>query len=558
MEVPLGRRLIQEASALSSRFVVFKGSLNSINAYDRNSGSTTEIVREFAIEVHASNTHVVWQRPFESVFFLRGWEAASGNVFLIDTERGHAFGRREFVGDRLFYSDGLDRYIKVWDPSTGLVEQLPTECNFEHWDAAPGIVAWSCSFDDLIVLYDVARGVVVEIPSPPQGNARPRRVVLARDWVVWVAERTAEMDILAAPLAGGPIRALATGLPRRGPFGALNAAGRFAAWWDDGRIRLHDLDANETIDVGSDVVNTPPILSPRYLTWLEGTRPPQAMHVRNLITGLEVPDGPEEFRFRNLRADEDSLVYWSDAEHGVLVFELDGDGDGLRDRDERRFALGDLDVFDTDGDGVPDGAEDPDADGISSSTEIDTYRTSPTLLDSDSDGLSDPVELFVLETSALSVDSDGDGLDDGAEDADGDGLPNAAELGPDPVEILDTDRDGLPDVLDDDDDGDGVPTLEDACPTDPAEVVNADGCSIHQLCPCEGDWKNHRAYVRCVARVARDFAQAGLITRKERRHVVWSAVRSGCGRHRAGSGGQARACPDFSHAPRIGVDSGSR
>jgi hypothetical protein len=247
-------------------------------------------------------------------------------------------------------------------------------------------------------------------------------------------------------------------------------------------------------------------------------------------------DGPvESWDFTNLWTAEDSLTYFSDTERDVFVFEIDGDGDGLRDRDERRFRLGELDDPDTDGDGILDGSEDPDSDGISSSDEIDFYRTDPTLPDSDGDGLSDSIELFVLGTNPLSEDSDGDGLDDGAEDEDGDGLSNAFEVGPDPGQALDTDGDGVPDVIDDDDDGDGVPTNEDACfPTPVGEVVRADGCSISQLCPCEhpivGDeWKNHGAYVSCVAHTAKAFSAMGLIAEGERGAIVSTAAQSNCG-----------------------------
>ncbi len=141
----------------------------------------------------------------------------------------------------------------------------------------------------------------------------------------------------------------------------------------------------------------------------------------------------------------------------------------------------------------------------------------------------------MLGTNPLSEDSDGDGLDDGAEDEDGDGLSNASEVGPDPGQALDTDGDGVPDVIDDDDDGDGVPTNEDACfPTPVGEVVRADGCSISQLCPCEhpiveDEWKNHGAYVSCVAHTANAFSAMGSIAEGERGAIVSTAAQSTCG-----------------------------
>ena len=47
-----------------------------------------------------------------------------------------------------------------------------------------------------------------------------------------------------------------------------------------------------------------------------------------------------------------------------------------------------------------------------------------------------------------------------------------------------------------DDDHDGVPNDKEVCPETPAgEVADTSGCSINQLCPCNGPWKNHGAYV---------------------------------------------------------------
>jgi hypothetical protein len=93
----------------------------------------------------------------------------------------------------------------------------------------------------------------------------------------------------------------------------------------------------------------------------------------------------------------------------------------------------------------------------------------------------------------------------------------------------------VPPVMDGD--GDGVPDGEDACPgTAPDDVVDADGCSIAQLCPCAAPrgsaeaWRNHGAYVSCVAHAAERFLAAGLLTEAEKDAVVSAAGRSDCGR----------------------------
>lgn len=82
-----------------------------------------------------------------------------------------------------------------------------------------------------------------------------------------------------------------------------------------------------------------------------------------------------------------------------------------------------------------------------------------------------------------------------------------------------------------DTDGDGVSDAEDLCARTPAgSVVNEDGCSIEQLAPCAGPWKNHREYVVAVISAADAFLEAGLITDEQRNALVREARRSSCGR----------------------------
>jgi len=85
-------------------------------------------------------------------------------------------------------------------------------------------------------------------------------------------------------------------------------------------------------------------------------------------------------------------------------------------------------------------------------------------------------------------------------------------------------------------DADGVPDGQDQCPDTPADtVVNAQGCSIAQLVPCEGPatggtWRNHGQYVSSVAHVAQEFAAQHLISRREKGQIVSQAARSNCGK----------------------------
>ncbi len=83
-----------------------------------------------------------------------------------------------------------------------------------------------------------------------------------------------------------------------------------------------------------------------------------------------------------------------------------------------------------------------------------------------------------------------------------------------------------------DGDSDGVVDEDDAClSTSAGETVNGDGCSIEQLCPCDGDFSNHGAYQSCIADASRMFVRAGLITQNERSQIVTAAARSECGKN---------------------------
>ncbi len=83
----------------------------------------------------------------------------------------------------------------------------------------------------------------------------------------------------------------------------------------------------------------------------------------------------------------------------------------------------------------------------------------------------------------------------------------------------------------DDSDGDGVVNTNDSCDstTSGSAVDPRNGCSVSQLCPCDGprdstdSWKNHGKLVECVSRTARDFRTKSLITNSEFGKIVSSA-----------------------------------
>jgi len=82
-----------------------------------------------------------------------------------------------------------------------------------------------------------------------------------------------------------------------------------------------------------------------------------------------------------------------------------------------------------------------------------------------------------------------------------------------------------------DSDSDGVPDFRDQClGTIPNTPVNADGCSIEQLCPCDGPWRSHGEFVNRLRAVANQFRKDGLITESQKRAIVNRGSASNCGK----------------------------
>ena len=156
----------------------------------------------------------------------------------------------------------------------------------------------------------------------------------------------------------------------------------------------------------------------------------------------------------------------------------------------------------------------------------------------------------------LTVDRDGDGLNNWADncigsansnqlDTDGDSAGDACDVDDDEDRVLDVsdncplnintdqadfDGDGTGNVCDFDDDNDAVLDGADQCLTTAANsVVAGNGCSIVDTCPCENSWRNHGAYVKCVAQTSNSFLSAGLITSAQKDAIVTAGAQSVCG-----------------------------
>lgn len=236
----------------------------------------------------------------------------------------------------------------------------------------------------------------------------------------------------------------------------------------------------------------------------------------------------------------------------------DSDGDGVGDNAD--ICPGFNDFTDSDGDGVPDGCDvcpfdpenDADGDGVCGDLDVceggdDNQNADGDSLpdfcdvcpfdaanDADADGLCESEDNCPLVANASQMDSDADELGDACDpDDDNDGALDADDNCPydwNPDQA-DFDGDGAGDTCDLDDDGDGVIDADDQCLASAVgAAVDANGCTIAQLCPCDNNWKNHGAFVKCNAHATEDFVEWGLMTEEEKDAIMSAAGGSSCGK----------------------------
>jgi len=200
------------------------------------------------------------------------------------------------------------------------------------------------------------------------------------------------------------------------------------------------------------------------------------------------------------------------------VCDIDIDGDGVNNDSDNCILTGNTGQDDSDYDGTGDACdEDDDNDGVLDIEDNCSLIANPSQNDLDQDGRGDVCD----------DDLDGDGVDNSYDNCST--VANSSQN--------DFDGDNVGDACDSDIDGDGVINSGDICSeTSSSEIVDSEtGCSIAQLCPCEGPrgttvpWKNHGKYVSCVAKSSESFVELGLITEAEKDLIVSIAAQSECG-----------------------------
>ena len=79
-------------------------------------------------------------------------------------------------------------------------------------------------------------------------------------------------------------------------------------------------------------------------------------------------------------------------------------------------------------------------------------------------------------------------------------------------------------------DGDGIADVVDQCPDSPAgELVQWNGCTVAQSCPCEGTWANNGAYNACVREAVSTLVSDGTLSNNEKGQYQKQVKLPGCG-----------------------------
>jgi hypothetical protein len=200
----------------------------------------------------------------------------------------------------------------------------------------------------------------------------------------------------------------------------------------------------------------------------------------------------------------------------AIMRPLDGDGDGVSDALDNCPAVANADQADLDRDGIGNVC-DSDIDGDSVPDSVDTCPTvaSPNQTDTDGDGIGDVCD----------PDVDGDSVVNGSDNCPANANTNQSDF----------DDDGIGDACDPDDDNDGVADSGDLCAgTTAGALIEPSGCSSPQslqlACPTNASWRNHGAYVQCVAQEAERQVAEGVIPASEKDAIVATAAKSEIGK----------------------------
>ena len=274
--------------------------------------------------------------------------------------------------------------------------------------------------------------------------------------------------------------------------------------------------------------------------------------IQNLTGGVQAGPGFFEVFGPECAVDPDMVVV---GETNPITFNVscftpeppDTDEDGIPNEADNCPLIANNDQMDQDMDEIGDVC-DPDIDGDGHLNEADNCPVFANADQADADGdnigdvcdgdddndsVSDATDNCPLIPNTDQANSDGDGQGDACDlDDDNDGVPDTADNCPVIAnsDQADFNNNGIGDVCDADVDGDGVGNDDDQCPATPLGMaVTPEGCSGAQFIELTCDpanFPNHGRFVSCVAHIANDLVDQGILTPKEKARFVNQAAKN--------------------------------
>lgn len=268
--------------------------------------------------------------------------------------------------------------------------------------------------------YDIDRGVSEKLTT---SDVRKQSIVGSGNTAYWMEQNGTNWNVIKHELDFGSQNVLLENKPL---VGTISASGNYVAvsMMKDGQADIYTYHTvtgklSQVTHTGGD--EKYPVAFGDYMTYeesLAGKNPDIALYNADAKTKTRLTNGGTGHSRPSISTDR---IVWSDARTGVpeiYLYDFRSTETTLNNDIARTAVEIPLSQPKAGDPATPFTTPmdlDTDGDGISNGEEKNKYKTSPERADSDLDGLSDKDEIFVYHTNPLRFDSDEDGYGDGTE-----------------------------------------------------------------------------------------------------------------------------------------------